>query len=209
MPSSYILSPEKSRSFGKIHKTAIIVSAPLHIFLINLVLIFNVYSAIMYIEKAWIPSFPSSTLSFSYLSFLFGRSPELTGHQHRASFVFCNSMRSPPILSPWVNTISLGVGNAGDGVPSDCRKTSFCDLGCRGEHRSSVEKLCFSNFPKENSHVFALRRQILLRQNLRAIHDRPYNRLLRHAEGTPGTAFPTIDQVDVISAQAVDSSSLP
>ena len=50
MPSSYILSPEKSRPFGKIHKSATIVLAPLHTFLINTLLIFNRFSAIMYIE---------------------------------------------------------------------------------------------------------------------------------------------------------------
>ena len=47
---------------------------------------------------------------------------------------------------------------------ADCQITSFSELECRGEHRSSVEKLCFSNFPKGNNHIFALRRQILLRQ---------------------------------------------
>ena len=48
---------------------------------------------------------------------------------------------------------------------------------CRGDHRSPAEKRSFSDFPKENKRVFALRRQILLRQNLRAINDRPYNYL--------------------------------
>ena len=33
-----------------------------------------------------LPHLTSTSLSFSYLSFLFGRGPELTGHQHRASF---------------------------------------------------------------------------------------------------------------------------
>ena len=50
MSSSYILSPKKSRPFGKIHKSATIVLAPLHTFLINTLLIFNRFSAIMYIE---------------------------------------------------------------------------------------------------------------------------------------------------------------
>ena len=46
---------------------------------------------------------------------------------------------------------------------------------CRGDHRSPAEKRSFSDFPQENKRVFALRRQILLRQNLRAINDRPYD----------------------------------
>ena len=46
---------------------------------------------------------------------------------------------------------------------------------CRGDHRSPAEKRSFSDFPQENKRVFALRRQILLRQNLRAIIDRPYD----------------------------------
>ena len=50
MPSWYILSPEKSRAFGKIHKSATIVSALLHTYLINRALIFNFFSVIMYIE---------------------------------------------------------------------------------------------------------------------------------------------------------------
>ena len=39
---------------------------------------------------------------------------------------------------------------------------------CRGDHRSPAEKHSFSDFPQENKRVFALRPQILLRQNLRA-----------------------------------------
>ena len=49
---------------------------------------------------------------------------------------------------------------------------------CRGDHRSPAEKRSFSDFPQENKRVFALRQQILPRQNLRAINDRPYNYFL-------------------------------
>ena len=41
-------------------------------------------------------------------------------------------------------------------------------------HESPAEKHSFSDFPKGNNQIFALRRQILLGQNLRAIDDRPY-----------------------------------
>ena len=45
---------------------------------------------------------------------------------------------------------------------------------CRGEHCSSVENRRFSDFSLENDGVFALRQQILLRQNLRTTNGRPY-----------------------------------
>ena len=46
---------------------------------------------------------------------------------------------------------------------------------CRGEPRSPAEKRSFSDFPKENNRIFALRRWILLWQNPRATEGRPYN----------------------------------
>ena len=45
---------------------------------------------------------------------------------------------------------------------------------CRGEPRSPAEKRSFSDFPKENNRIFALRRWILLWQNPRATEGRPY-----------------------------------
>ena len=45
---------------------------------------------------------------------------------------------------------------------------------CRGEPRSPAEKRSFSDFPKENNCIFALRRWILLWQNPRATEGRPY-----------------------------------
>ena len=42
-------------------------------------------------------------------------------------------------------------------------------------HDPPAEKRSFSDFPKENNLVFALRRQILLWQNLRATTGRPYS----------------------------------
>ena len=79
-----------AEGFGKFHKSAAIVLAPLHTFLINNLLIFKNFSVIMYIQARAkpLPQLTSTSLSFSYLSFLFGRGPELTGHQHRASFDF-------------------------------------------------------------------------------------------------------------------------
>ena len=71
----------------------------------------------------------------------------------------------------------------------------------RGEHCSSVEKRSFSNFPKGNNRVFALRRQILLWQNLRTTNGRPYNRLFRHAEGT-AMAVPYIGESQVLDVTA-------
>ena len=50
-------------------------------------------------------------------------------------------------------------------------KSLLSGKNCRGE---PAEKRSFSDFPKGNIHVFALRRWILLRQNPRAINDRPY-----------------------------------
>ncbi|MBQ7230575.1 MAG: hypothetical protein IJX04_06725, partial [Oscillospiraceae bacterium] len=43
----------------------------------------------------------------------------------------------------------------------------------------------FSDFPKGNTQIFALRRRILLRQNPQAINDRPY--------GMDYTGIPAID----------------
>ena len=76
--------------FGNIHKSGGNVLASLHTFLIKSLLIFNFFSFIMYIEKMRnrfrrITPIP---LSFSYLSFLFGKGPELTGHQHRVFSAF-------------------------------------------------------------------------------------------------------------------------
>ena len=45
---------------------------------------------------------------------------------------------------------------------------------CRGEPRSPAEKRSFSDFPKKNNRIFALRRWILLWQNPRATEGRPY-----------------------------------
>ena len=75
-------------NLGKSNKSAPVVLEALHTFLINNLLIFKNFSVIMNIQTRVkpLPHLTSTSLSFSYLSFLFGRSPELTGHQHRASF---------------------------------------------------------------------------------------------------------------------------
>ena len=65
------------RRFGNIHKINGNVLAALHTFLINNLLIFNFFSVIMYIQRdaktVSHTSLPLTTLSFSYLSFLFGK----------------------------------------------------------------------------------------------------------------------------------------
>ncbi|MBQ7230998.1 MAG: hypothetical protein IJX04_08910, partial [Oscillospiraceae bacterium] len=55
---------------------------------------------------------------------------------------------------------------------------------------SPAEKHSFSDFPKGNNQIFALRRQILLGQNLRAIHDRPYGQPFSTRSG--GGSAPTL-----------------
>ena len=64
--------------------------------------------------------------------------------------------------------------NANESLTGHQAKNSFSVGVCRGEHCSFAEERSFSDYPKENNPVFALRRQILLGQNLRAINDRPY-----------------------------------
>ena len=83
--------PEKSRSFGKIHKFATNVLAVLHTFLINNLLIFNFFSVIMYIQRdaKTVSHPPSSYHTFIFLPlFSFRKGPELTGHQPRVLSIF-------------------------------------------------------------------------------------------------------------------------
>ena len=57
---------------------------------------------------------------------------------------------------------------------------------CRGEPRSPAEKRSFSDFPKENNRIFALRRWILLWQNPRATEGRPYGYFFDKLISPPG-----------------------